>query len=67
MSPRRRLLRFVGFGCASLLLVVIGIALWLAILVREMTAPVALTDYHPFRSRAKKERYLAYYDARAAR
>ena len=67
MSPRRRLLRFVGFGCASLLLVVIGIALWLAILVREVTAPVALTDYHPFRSRAKKERYLAYYDARAAR
>jgi hypothetical protein len=32
-----------------------------------MTAPVALTDYHPFRSQPKKKRYLAHYDARAAR
>jgi pimeloyl-ACP methyl ester carboxylesterase len=32
-----------------------------------MSAPVVLTDYHPFRSQAKKERYLAHYDARAAR
>lgn len=67
MPPKRKLLRFLGFGCASILLIVIAIAVWLAILFREMTAPVALTDYHPFRSQAKKERYLAYYDARAAR
>ena len=67
MARKRRLLRFVGFGCASIVLIVIGIAAWLAIQVREMNAPVALTDYHPFRSQAKKEQYLAFYDARAAR
>jgi len=67
MARKRKLLRFVGFGCASIVLIVIGIGAWVAIQVREMTAPVALTDYHPFRSQAKKEQYLAYYDARAAR
>lgn len=67
MAPKRKLLRFAGVGCASILLIVIAIAIWLAILLREMAAPVALTDYHPFRSQAKKERYLAFYDARAAR
>jgi pimeloyl-ACP methyl ester carboxylesterase len=67
MAGKRRLLRFAGVGCASIVLIVVGLTIWVALQVREMTAPVVLTDYHPFRSRAKKERYLAYYDARAAR
>jgi pimeloyl-ACP methyl ester carboxylesterase len=67
MARKRKLLRILGFGCASVVLIMMGIAIWVAIQVRGMSTPVALTDYHPFRSQAKKERYLAYYDARAAR
>jgi pimeloyl-ACP methyl ester carboxylesterase len=67
MTRKRRLLRGLGVGCISIALIVMGIAIWVAIQVREMSAPVVLTDYHPFRSQAKKKRYLAHYDARAAR
>ncbi len=67
MTGKRKLLRLVGVGCTSIVLVVIALAGWVAIQVRETNAPVVLTDYHPFRSPAKKQQYLAYYDARAAR
>lgn len=67
MARKRTLLRFAGLGFLSIILIVIGIDGWVAIHVREATAPLVLSDYHPFRSRAKKERYLAHYDARAAR
>jgi hypothetical protein len=67
MARRRKLLRFVSLGCASVILLLMGIGLWLAIQIRAMNAPMTLTGYHPFRSQAKKEQYLAYYDARAER
>ena len=62
---KRKLLKAVGCGCATLLLIVVSIAVWIGLLAREMTAPVELDGVHPFKSAAKKERYLAHYDARA--
>jgi len=64
---KRRLLRFVGIGCATVLLVVLGLAGWIALQVGEMNRPVVVDGVHPFKSAAKRDRYLANYDARAAR
>jgi pimeloyl-ACP methyl ester carboxylesterase len=60
-------LRIVGCGCGAVLVVVLGVAVWIGSVVREMTAPVVLDGVHPFKSVAKKERYLAHYNERAAR
>lgn len=62
---KRRLLRFLGVGCGTVLLVVVGLAVWIGLTVREMTAPVVLDGVHPFKSAAKMERYFAHYDERA--
>ena len=64
---KRRWLRFVGIGCAAILLLVLGFAGWIALQVRAMNRPVVLDGVHPFKSAAKRDRYLANYEARAAR
>lgn len=67
-KPRkRRFLRLLGIGCASVVLVVLGLAGWIALQVRAMNRPVVVDGVHPFKSAAKRDRYLASYDARAAR
>ena len=64
---KRRWLRFLGVGCVTVMLVVLGLAGWIALQVRAMNRPVVLDGVHPFKSAAKRDRYLANYDARAAR
>jgi pimeloyl-ACP methyl ester carboxylesterase len=64
---KRRLLRILGIGCATIVLVVLGFAGWIALQVRAMNRPVVVDGVHPFKSVAKRDRYLANYDARAAR
>ncbi len=67
-KPRkRRLLRILGIGCATVVLMVLGLAGWIALQVRAMNRPVVVDGVHPFKSAAKRDRYLANYDARAAR
>jgi pimeloyl-ACP methyl ester carboxylesterase len=67
-KPRKRkLLRFLGIGCGTVLLVVLGLVGWIAVQVRAMGRPVVVDGVHPFKSAAKRDRYLANYDARAAR
>ncbi|MEX1309512.1 MAG: alpha/beta hydrolase [Candidatus Sulfomarinibacteraceae bacterium] len=62
----RRALRVAGIGCAIVLLGALGIIGWVVLQVRAMDRPVVDDGVHPFRSEAKRERYLAHYDARAA-
>ncbi len=64
---KRRLLRILGIGCATVVLMVLGLAGWIALQVREMNRPIVVDGVHPFKSAAKRDRYLANYDARAAR
>jgi pimeloyl-ACP methyl ester carboxylesterase len=64
---KRRVLRILGIGCATIVLVVLGFAGWIALQVRAMNRPVVVDGVHPFKSVAKRDRYLANYDARAAR
>lgn len=64
-TKRRKVLRFLGCGCASVVLIVLGFALWVGLQIRAMNAPVEMTEHHPFKSAAKKVRYLGHYDARA--
>ena len=64
---KRRVLRIIGIGCATVVLVVLGLAGWIALQVRAMNRPVVIDGVHPFKSAAKKERYLATYEARAQR
>jgi pimeloyl-ACP methyl ester carboxylesterase len=64
---KRRLLRFFGIGCAAVVVIVLGFAGWIAIQVRAMNRPVVVDGVHPFKSAAKRDRYLASYDARAGR
>jgi pimeloyl-ACP methyl ester carboxylesterase len=52
-------------GCGSLVLIVVIFIGWIGFQVYQSTRPLILTDHHPFKSAAKKERYLASYDARA--
>ena len=64
---KRRLLKFLGIGCATVILAVLGFAGWIALQVRAMNRPVVIDGVHPFKSAAKRDRYLENYDARAAR
>jgi len=64
---KRRLLRILGIGCATVILMVLGLAGWIALQVRAMNRPVVVDGVHPFKSAAKRDRYLANYDARAER
>lgn len=66
-KKKRRWLRVLGIGCGTLVLAVILLVVAIGLQVREMTSPVELTDHHPFKSAAKKARYLAHYDERASR
>jgi len=63
----RRVLTILGIGCATVVVIVLGFAGWTAIQVRAVNRPVVVDGVHPFRSAAKRDRYLASYDARAAR
>lgn len=64
-GKKRRLLKMLGIGCATVILVVLGLAGWIALQVRAMNRPVVIDGVHPFKSAAKRDRYLAHYDARA--
>ena len=64
---KRRVLRIVGIGCVVVVLMVLGFAGWIALQVRAMNRPVVVDGVHPFKSAAKRDRYLAHYDARAER
>jgi len=62
---KRKLLKILGIGCATVVLIVLGLAGWIALQVRAMNRPVVIDGVHPFKSAAKRDRYLAHYDARA--
>ena len=64
---RRPWLRSIAIGCGAVVAIFFVVAVWIGLQVREMTAPVVIDGVHPFKSAAKKERYLAFYDERAAR
>lgn len=65
-NRKRRVLRVAGIGCAIVLLGAIGVIVWIVMQVRAMERPVVADGVHPFRSEARRERYLAHYDQRAA-
>ena len=62
---KRKLLKILGIGCATVILMALGLAGWIALQVRAMNRPVVVDGVHPFKSAAKRDRYLAHYDARA--
>jgi len=64
---RRKILRTLAFGCGIFALIFGALVIWIGSEIYQATRPVELSDHHPFRSAAKKERYLAHYDARAER
>jgi len=67
-SPgRRKILKALALGCGGFALLFGALVFWIGIQIYQATRPVELSEYHPFRSPAKKERYLAHYDARAER
>lgn len=66
-SGKRGALRVVGCGCACLVVVPLGFAVWVGLQLRAASRPVVLDGVHPFRSEAAKERYLEHYDAWAQR
>jgi pimeloyl-ACP methyl ester carboxylesterase len=55
-------LKRIALGCGFMLVLFGAVAVWIGLMVREMTAPVVVDGVHPFKSAAKKERYLAHYD-----
>ena len=63
----RKILRTLALGCGTIALLFGALVLWVGIDIYRATQPMELSDHHPFRSEAKKQRYLAYYDARAER
>ncbi len=63
----RKILRVLAFGCGTIALLFGAFVVWVGIDIYRATQPVELSDHHPFRSAAKKQRYLAHYDARAER
>ena len=63
----RKMLRGLAIGCGSLALLIAAFVVWVGVDIYRATRPLELSDHHPFRSAAKKERYLAHYDARADR
>ena len=64
---KKKLLKILGIGCATVVLMVLGLVGWIALQVRAMNRPVVVDGIHPFKSAAKRDRYLANYDARAER
>ena len=63
----RKILRTLAIGCGTLALLFAAFVVWVGVDIYRATRPLELSDHHPFRSAAKKERYLAHYDARAER
>lgn len=66
-GARRKILRNLALGCGAVVLVFGAFILWIGSEIYQATRPVELSEHHPFRSKSKKERYLAHYDARAKR
>lgn len=66
-KSRRKILRILALGCGTIVLVFGALVFWIGSEIYQATRPVELSEHHPFRSAAKKERYLAHYDARAER
>jgi pimeloyl-ACP methyl ester carboxylesterase len=66
-SRRQTILKTVGIGCASIAVLFAAMVVWIGVEIYQAVQPMELSEHHPFRSPAKKERYLAHYDARAER
>ena len=66
-SRRRKILKTVAIGCGTIVVFFAALVVWIGMEIYQAVQPVELSAYHPFRSQAKKERYLAHYDARAER
>lgn len=66
-KPRRRrpILRGLAIGCGVLALLVAVLGAWIGSQIYQATRQVEVSDHHPFRSPAKKERYLAHLESRA--
>ena len=63
----RKIFKSLAIGCGSLAVLFAAFVIWVGIDIYRATRPLELSDHHPFRSAAKKDRYLAHYDARAER
>lgn len=55
----------MAIGCGAVVGILLLLGLWIGYQIYQTTRPIQLSHHHPFRSPAKKERYLAHYDARA--
>jgi len=66
-SRRRKILKTAAIGCGTIVVLFAALVVWIGMEIYQAVQPVELSAYHPFRSQAKKERYLAHYDARAER
>ena len=63
----RKTLKGLALGCGCFALIFGALVIWIGSEIYRATRPVEFSGHHPFRSQAKKERYLAHYDARAKR
>jgi pimeloyl-ACP methyl ester carboxylesterase len=63
----RSVLKLLALGCATVALLFGVLVIWIGVQIYQTTRPLELSDHHPFRSQAKKQRYLENYDARAER
>ncbi len=66
-SRRRKILKAVALGCGTIIVVFFAVVFWIGMEIYQAVQPLELSEHHPFRSAAKKDRYLAHYDARAER
>ena len=66
-SARRKILKILALGCGTIALLFGALVFWIGLQIYQATRPVEISEHHPFRSSAKKERYLTHYDARAER
>lgn len=63
-SRSKAWLKGCSLGCGFLALLIALGALWISHAIRSQAGPLEITDHHPFRSPAAKERFLARYDNR---
>ncbi len=57
-SRRRPVRRFFQWGCSTILLLLIALAVWIGIALFSGPRLMELNQYHPFRSAEARERYL---------
>lgn len=64
-SKRKSVLKYLLIGCGTILALVVGIIVWIAVSLFSGPGVMEITPYHPFRSAKAKEQYLTHYDMRA--